>query len=242
MTVKIFNNSLFSKNAMLYMYPTEDPDQKLTPGAKIAARVACILDAAGIWNLLWGWVAISLIGVNEGIPDIEFLVSDEQVIQAKDALVNAGHRLCQDLSCPELSVDRAREAFRNTGHVLPSRSQYHIVPDYHFHHGPSATVSLLCKSYILWWMEDDVIDRLEPGGPDVMLSTDGDELSPADEMGPTGPWVDIHPVRLLSRGTFLRALVHLVKEDEGDENGDSIHLLWKFMIHSLRVVRDVRFE
>ncbi|KAL4964568.1 uncharacterized protein BDV14DRAFT_200853 [Aspergillus stella-maris] len=213
---------------MPYIYPTEDPDQELTPGARIAAQVACILDAVRVWNMLWGWVAVSLLGVDEGIPDIEFLVPDEQVIQAKDALINAGHRLCQDLNCPELSVDRAREVFRNTGHVLPSRSQYHIVPDYHFHHGPSATISLLY--------------RLEAGDPGVMLSTDGDELPPADEMGSTGPWLDIYPVRLLIPDTFLKALGHLVKEDEGDENGESILLLWKFMIHSLCVVRGLRIE
>ena len=59
-----------------------------------------------------------------GIPDIEFLVPDEQVIQAKDVLINAGHRLCQDMNCPELSVDRARVSFRN------------IVPDYHFQPRP----------------------------------------------------------------------------------------------------------
>ena len=85
-------------------------------------------------------------------------------------------------------------------------------------------------------------DHLEAGGPDVMLSTDGYELPPADEMGPTGPWVGIHPVRLLNPDTFLRSPTGLVKEDEGDANGGPIHLLWKFMIQSLCVVRDVRFE
>ncbi|KAL2871456.1 uncharacterized protein BJX67DRAFT_377225 [Aspergillus lucknowensis] len=165
-------------------------------GAKHAVNMARILDEANVGNVLWGWLAVSLIQNDRHFPEIEFVIPDKQIQLATDALVAAELPLCTDAQCSELRSDRLKWNARprdpqqplfvdlaqdqaqgvsdwskdNLAAIL-AHNRRHPVGAAHFHLD-THVLHLLRQSEILFWMPE-----IPPGPPaaddlDLMLSTD----------------------------------------------------------------------
>ncbi|KAL2825918.1 hypothetical protein BDW59DRAFT_161298 [Aspergillus cavernicola] len=114
--------------------------------AKLAAEVARIIDAAQMPNILWGWVALSLIGDMTEFVYIDFVIPDLKICLATRVLAAAGYPLCKDRSCNELKGNRTPNVLGRYRHHFPPEAYYHLP-------GSRPTlVSLLRKSDILLWL------------------------------------------------------------------------------------------
>ncbi|XHG02602.1 hypothetical protein AWENTII_005947 [Aspergillus wentii] len=112
-----------------------------TVGSTLAAEVAEILDQAHIPHLLWGSLAIALVGLNRHPLRLEFIVPDEQIQPASEVLYEAGFCLCANPGCPDLRID-----------------QFYPIADVHFHlegmTDEHRILSLFTKSSVVWWLPD----------------------------------------------------------------------------------------
>lgn len=201
-----------------------------------AAAIGQTLDQAKIPHLLFGWTALAPVIVDLGLPVIDFLVPDKRVAAAVNALEKVGHKACTDPKCPDLSEDRGPAS----GDAL---SRYHPVPDAHFHlAGASGTLILLSL-----FKKDDLLPHL----PDLKLGLPSkkeyeyltlsmDPRLPAPRAdgtlgpgpGPSGPWYDLHPVRILNLPVTAESLMllrcrHYQRKPEIDN-------LWRDMIWEIR--------
>ncbi|KAI9373512.1 hypothetical protein BJX61DRAFT_541664 [Aspergillus egyptiacus] len=180
---------------------------------KLAADVAFHLDEAGVPNLLFGWLALSLVGSREILTEIDFVIPDAQIPTATATLVALGYPLCAHPRCAELTFDRVGDRCRHMG-LITSDNRYHPVAAAHFHlKSGQYLLSLHAQSSLLWWLPE-----LQPGppaadDPDLTLSNDS-KLPPYAENGGTGPWPgDLHPVKILNPNSFTEAVIMLYCRD-----------------------------
>ncbi|KAL4778065.1 hypothetical protein BJX76DRAFT_363083 [Aspergillus varians] len=86
---------------MSYFTPHYTPFHNV--GCPPAAYVAEVLDGTGVPNVLWGWWATSLVGRHK---EVKFVIPDEKLEAALNALAAKGIRHCTDPICPELEEDQ----------------------------------------------------------------------------------------------------------------------------------------
>ncbi|KAL2832507.1 hypothetical protein BDW59DRAFT_157330 [Aspergillus cavernicola] len=163
----------------------------------LAARVARALDAAEVHNVLWGWLALSLIHNDRGFPEVEFVIPDNKIQLATDKLVAAGLPLCSHPNCEELLGDRADKFRYPTGDTLNwaalgAHDRYHPVGKAHFHleslPGPPPV---------------DDVDLMLSNDPSLPARIDG---SPRFGTGPSGPWSEFYPVKILSPDSYTESI------------------------------------
>ncbi|KAL4965029.1 uncharacterized protein BDV14DRAFT_200294 [Aspergillus stella-maris] len=217
---------------------------------RIAADAARALDYAKIPNVLWGWLAVGLLGEDFRYPEVDFVVSDGKLQSAIEALVAAGFTLCTDSACRERKEDRvAQESSdrlsKNELNAITSPSRYHAVPDAHFHLDPSSyeyytVLSLFTQSRFLWkgWWpeltltaartdtECPVADSFSPDHPHLMLSSDLDFF---DNKDGSGPWMESpYAVKVLRPSLFAEALTYLWRRNWGDTK--NVFMGWRAML------------
>ncbi|KAL4875273.1 hypothetical protein BJY04DRAFT_224241 [Aspergillus karnatakaensis] len=196
-------------------------------GASTAADVARILDRNGIPNILFGYLALALVGKDMESTDIGFVVNDGQVEDVRRVLAREmGMEACSDSSCSELEVSRIED--------IHSRLRYQpgLGPDdlkrvfafdvehpaavLHFHilgtQDPHyALVSIHCQKDLLWWM-DGPIQLQQPAQDDRVLSLTTDNRLPTTH-GCSGPWTGLYPIKILTQVAFAEASIRLACRD-----------------------------
>ncbi|KAL2826315.1 hypothetical protein BDW59DRAFT_161154 [Aspergillus cavernicola] len=201
---------------------------QLHGGAGLAVDVARILDEAGIPNVLWGWMAIALVGKDIGMREVDFVVPDEKVESATNVLAAAGFTVCMAPNCFELCEDRLPEnhldhweglppeqRFMSWSHVnsVVAKDRRHPVAAAHFHvntqYPSSEILAVHRKSYILWKFPPLTLD-LPANDRNLMLSTDN-RLTTRN--GGTGPWIDLYPIKILTPCACAEALIYLRSRD-----------------------------
>lgn len=193
-------------------------------GAQAASDAGEVLDMAGIFYVMFGWPVVALNAKDQGFGEADFVVRKRDLSRAIETLVEAGFKQCQDPSCIELQANRC--PLRDTGDGPCNLSEiaaadvlnsYHAVADAHFHLGfqyESCTVlSLYTTSDLLYWLEDPESGEL-PGDDTFWFSNDP-RLPPYEERGPSGPWTELYPVRILSPVAFSEALIILMCQNYG---------------------------
>ncbi|KAL2822036.1 hypothetical protein BJX63DRAFT_427387 [Aspergillus granulosus] len=175
----------------------------------LAADVARILDEAAVTNILFGWMAVSLVGKDFGFQEIDFVVSDNKLQVATDALIYAGFPLCTIHNCSELESCRNKKT-RNQDE-LKAKNRHHPVAACHFHimEPGQALVSLHRKSNILWWLPDAIEERPATSNPHLWLSTDS-----RLHLG-SGPWPKLYPIKILNPNWLAKAVLSLLCRDGG---------------------------
>ncbi|RDW65870.1 uncharacterized protein DSM5745_09609 [Aspergillus mulundensis] len=240
--------------------PTTLPDR--IP-AKPAADVARILDHAKVPNVLWGWLAVGLVGLDHRFPQVDFVVPDDKIEAAKEALIAGGFTLCIDQDCAEQKEDRVAPDSvdlhgplgLNEMNTLGARNRFHPIADIHFHLEPSKyeyynVLSLFIQSKTLWsgWWPDLVLtdactdakcpdtERFPADHPHFMLSSDIDLYKCEDG---SGPWAEeLYAVKTLKPSLLVEALIYLFCRDWGHIK--SVDEGWQDMIllGLVRVKRD----
>jgi hypothetical protein len=81
-----------------------------------------------------------------------------------------------------------------------------------------------------WWLPD-----LESGDPPAddpyfMLSTDAQRPPARAADGPSGPWIQYYPVKILQSGPFTEAVMMCACRDFNHPGFDT---LWRFMLNNL---------
>ncbi|KAL3491023.1 hypothetical protein BJX62DRAFT_237624 [Aspergillus germanicus] len=181
------------------------PDTRAT-----TAAVAKVLNAAKVPNVLWGWQAVGLLGVDYKYPEIDIIVIKQHIKRASKALAAAGYTRCTDTICSTKS---------NDGHC-------HLAADDHFHSDAAhlhydkdwrstgfAGIRLYSKARLLWWIPDNRLETMEDRAVDALFMTTTDELIPElDERtwaSGTGRWdgvPDAGGFRMLRPAPFFEAL------------------------------------
>jgi len=118
-----------------------------------------------------------------------FLVPDNQVQQATDALVaNLGYPRCVSPRCPELNEDRCPNE-----KTWDNPVRFHAVGAAHFHVGPSRfPLTLYPISQMCWWLHD-----LNDESPYLTLASACKRV----------PWAGLYPVRILTHRAFVESLI-----------------------------------
>ncbi|BCS25099.1 uncharacterized protein APUU_41543S [Aspergillus puulaauensis] len=195
-------------------------------GAQAASDAGEVLDVAGIFYVMFGWLPVALDAKDEGFGEADFVVQKRDLSRAIEQLVEAGFKQCQDPNCIELQANR--RPLRDTGDGPCNLSEiaaadvlnsYHTVADAHFHLGfqyeSSTVLSLYTTSELLFWLEDPESGELPANDNDIFWFSNDPRLPPYQEGGPSGPWTGLYPVRILSPVTFSEALVILMCRDYG---------------------------
>ncbi|KAI9932212.1 hypothetical protein ASPWEDRAFT_171661 [Aspergillus wentii DTO 134E9] len=192
-------------------------------GSNLAAEVAEIFDEAQVPHLLWGHLALALIGDDCHPSELEFVIPDEQIKAASDTLYEAGFCICGKSDCPELRTN-----------------QFYPIADVHFHlEGMTEehhTLSLFSKSSMVWWLPDFSLGPLPKDDPHFILSTDP-RLPPRKEGGGSGPWTHLYPIRILNSNIMTEALILLGARDRNQING--LEEQWCRMLIALMEDREV---
>ncbi|CAI7665982.1 unnamed protein product [Penicillium glandicola] len=188
-------------------YPSEEARMKAINNlARPAADVARILDEAQVPNILWGMMAMCLVGVwKEEEKDVEFLILDHLITDASNALIAAGFTSCTDPDCREVQI----------------KGNYRPVPAVHFHiesqYPRHQVLRLYPKSGHLWWLPDFELGPPAADDPDLMLSNDL-RLPPFAEKGFSGPWTELYLIKILNPSSFTEAVWYLIFRDLGYAN------------------------
>ncbi|OJJ06098.1 hypothetical protein ASPVEDRAFT_311869 [Aspergillus versicolor CBS 583.65] len=192
-------------------------------GAQVASEAGEVLDMAGIFYVLFGWLPVALIAEDKGFGEVDLLVPKQDLTRAIEKLVEAGFHECQDPNCIELQENRRPITSNNVFQAMAFLigNSIHAVANAHFHLGSqyeSCTVlSLYTISDLLWWFEDKE-QRLLLTDDDVWFSNDS-RLPPYREGGPSGAWTALPPVRMLSPTAFSEALIRLMCQNYGHIKG-----------------------
>lgn len=207
-------------------------------GAQVASEAGEILDMAGIFYVLFGWLQVALIAEDHGFGEADLVVRTRDLTKAIETLIEAGFRQCQDPNCLELQV--ARRPLTDTGDgvcfwrevfAADVLNCHHAVANAHFHlesQYESCTVlslyttSDLFLDYLesgelpandtLWFSNDP---RLPPYKDPSLILYEDPRLPPCEQKGPSGPWTDLYPVRIMSPVAFSEALIILVCQSFG---------------------------
>ncbi|KAL4876356.1 hypothetical protein BJY04DRAFT_223144 [Aspergillus karnatakaensis] len=204
------------------------------PIARQAALIAQILDFAQVPNILLGWLALGLVQHNMGIPEIEFVIPDEYAEVAIHAIEISPVPLCVKTDCHELQVQRRDETL---GSATSRLDAYHAVGFAHFHLNPftasglkgAELITLYRQSEILPWVprltRSDNVGTID--SPNLTVSTDLN-LPAAVDRGPSGPWVGLYPVRILTPCAFIESVMRLLGRDTL-VNSELVHTWHIFM-------------
>ncbi|KAL4908334.1 hypothetical protein BDW74DRAFT_147292 [Aspergillus multicolor] len=237
------------------------PRDRIPP--KPAADAARILDHAKVPNVLWGWLAVGLVGLDHRFPQVDFVVPDDKIETAKKALIAGGFTLCIDHDCAELredrySVDRDGQFSREDMDDRGQRNRFHPIADIHFHVEPSKyeyynVLSLFIQSKTLWsgWWPDlaltdactnadcpDTEWRFPADHPHFMLSSDIDLYKCEDG---SGPWAEeLYAVKTLRPCLLVEAMIYLWCRDWGHTK--ALDQGWQDMVlfGLVRVKRDAQ--
>ncbi|KAL3480721.1 hypothetical protein BJX99DRAFT_254388 [Aspergillus californicus] len=181
--------------------------------AEVAARIARVLDAAQIPNILWGWAAVTLVGDSVGIPgEADFVIPDSQIDSAKQAMKDAGISMCTNGNCCKRYGITASFI-----HGVRLIELMHPVPAAHYHVGVDEwDVSLLRKSGILNWLPDYTVGPPATDDPNLMLSNDPKLPAFYEDVegeGPSGPWTGVYPMKILNPNALTKATIFLMARD-----------------------------
>jgi hypothetical protein len=187
----------------------------------IASEASRMLHGASIPNVLYGWEAMNLAGVQTNSLEVELVVNDNTVQAAIAIFQKFGQ--CADSRCNELLVRR-----RNV--ESPQRLHYHPVPAAHYHmRNGQYLLSLFLKSAILWWLPDLQLGAPAPKDPYLTLSTDPSLPLPAV----SGEWRNLHPITILKPGAFVDATILLFCRNACHH--ERLGALYSYMIAALCV-------
>ncbi|KAL2843550.1 Aldehyde/histidinol dehydrogenase [Aspergillus pseudodeflectus] len=167
-----------------------------------ASRLANVLDDAHIPYFMWGWTALGLMGQDWGFPEIDFVVPDTMIKDAAHALARAGNLICNDPGCPQGRQDRATSRA-----LVIARDRFHMLPEKHFHLVGGNVLLLHRKSNIAWWLPDLQAGPPAADDPHFILSTDEERLPPRAVDGPSGPWTQYYPVKIMNPGSFTESIM-----------------------------------
>ncbi|KAL4907857.1 hypothetical protein BDW74DRAFT_113054 [Aspergillus multicolor] len=212
-------------------------------GGKLAFDVARLLDQDSIPNVLWGWLGLSLVASDQGNREVEFVIPDNQIDDARKSLATAGFTVCTNPKCPELCEDRFpedqwRPTFRLMGierqnatvGAITSFDRYHPVAAAHYHVERQSAeyriLSLHRKSSQLWWLPE--LKTGPPSSDDRNLTLSNSSRLPTGK-GRSGPWTDQYPIKVLLPWAFLEAVMLLRCRDYGHTRG--LHLLWNPILY-----------
>ncbi|KAL2824269.1 hypothetical protein BDW59DRAFT_162607 [Aspergillus cavernicola] len=213
--------------------------QLLNPGVRATAtEVAQVLDKAEVPNLLFGWTALALVGIDQGFPEIDFVIADDKIEFAVWVLADAGYRLCTESECQELKEDRYPDTQDPV--LIAADNRYHPIAYAHYHLETSDyLLSLFKQSDTLPWLPD--LKAGPPGkrNPDLSLSTEP-QLPPARDWekghhGCGGPWTELYPVNILNRHAYIEAVILLLCKDI--DSSSKAEKLWRCMLASLSEFR-----
>ncbi|RDW63123.1 uncharacterized protein DSM5745_10234 [Aspergillus mulundensis] len=201
-------------------------------GALPAADVARVFDNARIPHVLFGWWAVACHGKYHAFPEIDFVLPDDKIEAAANALAATGHfHRCTDLDCVEWTADRRpRDYFQAPRHQpLPitmlgaqmAMNNWHAIAREHLHIGPGydffKVISLYAKSHLLWSFPEITLDPIASDDRTYMF-TDDVRLPPPrreGEDGSTGPWDGLYPVKIPTYAALIEALLLLYCRDLG---------------------------
>ncbi|KAI9924931.1 hypothetical protein ASPWEDRAFT_176197 [Aspergillus wentii DTO 134E9] len=196
-----------SKPILSRRKPTTNESSILTnlPGitAKQTADVACLLSKAKIPHILWGSMAMRLMGVLNPTLELEFVIADKHLPQAHDALLAAGYLPCQDTTC-----------------IIHTQPRNHPTPNTHVHipqKDPREIIGLYNKSEILWHLPKLDMTIPDSTDEDYMLASNTVRLPPALlPGGGKGPFpADLFPVKMLTPSHYVDCLIILACRDYG---------------------------
>ncbi|KAL4886741.1 hypothetical protein BJY04DRAFT_213493 [Aspergillus karnatakaensis] len=218
------------------------PYSEYQNGAVPAGRVATILNAARVPNLLFGWWAVALYGISMNFRDLDFIVPDSHLDRAVRALANAGFRHCQDANCLELKVNRFTENVPSHTPVpvsLLARSMAdnnnHEIADAHFHlegqYTHFTTLSLFKQSRVLWSLDNLTLDPIGNDHPTFMFTNNVQRVPPRTQnaLSGTGPWTQIEPVKTLTHHALVEAFMRLLCREYNDRGYRRVQLAWDLM-------------
>ncbi|RDW86973.1 uncharacterized protein DSM5745_03615 [Aspergillus mulundensis] len=195
----------------------------------VSVDVARLLDQAGIPNVLWGWLALALAASDQGNHEVQFVIADDKVDDAKKVLAAAGFTACTHPKCFELSDDRFpedqwRDIFLNgtpeqrSAVAIASMAfdRYHPVAAVHYHTEKQSDeyrlLSLYKKSAQLWWLP--TMNVGPPAKDDRNLTTSDSNRLPTGK-NRTGPWTGQYPIQVLTPWALLEGLIFLFCRDFG---------------------------
>ncbi|BCS18148.1 uncharacterized protein APUU_10976A [Aspergillus puulaauensis] len=166
-------------------------------GRYAASQVARIFGSYGVDNACFGPGALRLVGRPAGeFRDLEFVIPDEQLVDAMWALDEGGFIICNDAFCKRRRVDRRATKPGNPETDINDKSRYPSIACAHFH-----TDNLYQDT--LWWLSNLNIGRY------ITVSSDPD-LPPHVPGGCTGPWSsELYPVKILRPSAFTEAVILL---------------------------------
>ncbi|KAL3476432.1 hypothetical protein BJX99DRAFT_258368 [Aspergillus californicus] len=210
--------------------------------AKLAADVARILDKAEVPNVLFGLLAVGLIAVDLGVGEADFVVRDDDLHSAVNALRATGFPLCEESDCRELKEDRYDPTI-NKGkgywtsdalYGIVAENRYHAIAKVHFHlesfgYPDCTLLSLFTQTKLLWAFPDLILDP--PTADDRVFWLSNDPRLPPPRKpgrpGACGPWTKLHPVRILSPVSLSEALILLFAQNYGHDK--SVDIAWRDM-------------
>ncbi|RDW68907.1 uncharacterized protein DSM5745_08667 [Aspergillus mulundensis] len=228
--------------------------QKLPVGAVTSADVARILDDAKVPSLLMGDQVMGFYKEPADFGDLIFVVEDDQVEEAKDALdaaFPAGSRstgipgyeipygLCTEPECIELEEDRTiHEDYTFRGTQAPK----HPKSEHHFHTElQNVVIHIMRKTDLLWWLPRMTLDMPDKNHAYLTVSTNRclpqrGANQDDEEGGPCGPWRGLYPVRILKPGRLIEALCWLWMRDcrEFGDGSVSRWIMWNSMLVGMR--------
>ncbi|KAL4802209.1 hypothetical protein BDV18DRAFT_164385 [Aspergillus unguis] len=211
-------------------------------GALPAADVARILDNARIPHVLFGWWAVGCHGVAKCTQEIDFVLPDNQIEAAANALVATGHfHRCTDRHCFERTGDRSLRIQLEADRTYPDaiyqefskcNAVFAVAHD-HLHLGSAydyfKVVSLYAHSHLLWSLPEPTLDPL-PSDSRTYMFTNNPQLPPRARDGSSGPWSELYPVKIPSHAALVEALFMLFCRDLGDPN--ELHETWLAMFQT----------
>lgn len=200
-------------------------------GAQVASEAGEVLDMAGIFYLSFGWLPVAVIAEDKGFGEVDMLVPKRDLAKAIEKLVEAGFHQCQDPNCIELQENRrpitSNDVFQASAFLVDN--SVHAVANAHFHlasqYESCTVLSLYTISDLLWWFEDKEQGLILTDN-DVWYSNDS-RLPLYREGGPSGPWKELPPVRMLSLTAFSEALIRLMCQNYGHVKG--VDRAWSMM-------------
>lgn len=188
-------------------------------------NIACILDNAGVPNLLFS--SYSLGGqVKELLPEeqptqgagTDFVILDSFMNSAIEALKEYGFEPCRNKNCKYFTIARRQRTAR-----------VHFDRDPADNHGP---IALYLKSRMLWWIEDWTVDRPSNCDPHLSLSNWFNyPVWEKDHSVPASNHPERYPAKILEVGALIQATMFLYCRDYNELDGRQNW--WKPMLLAL---------
>ncbi|EXJ79892.1 hypothetical protein A1O3_08177 [Capronia epimyces CBS 606.96] len=165
---------------------------------ELFAGISQTLDEAGVPSILWSEYLLTLYGVPTVYWSADFIVPDDKISTAYEALREAGFPECSQFADCRLCDKTSRK--------------YWPVPPAHLHRDDFEVISLFKKSETLWNLSSFEVDR---SNGELMFASD--PLLPHTKQGVgrmTGFAPDLHPVRIPTPAYGTEAVIKLSFRDE----------------------------